>query len=141
VLPDGPSPKFLAQSRARSPQQIDGLIIISQFRRAVIAQHGCVPQDMLVRMRIERAQQLFVRTDDTIAIIAERIGYESPFSLSRAFRRVVGISPRQYRRQNLSTGGHDDGTGVAHPLTGSTHCAEARTSKRAAGHRDGPRNR
>jgi AraC-like DNA-binding protein len=72
---------------------------VSQFRRVVIAEHGCTPQDMLLRMRIGRAQQLLLRTDDKLEVIAERVGYESPFSLSRAFRRVVGVSPRQYRSQ------------------------------------------
>jgi AraC-like DNA-binding protein len=73
---------------------------VSQFRRVVIAQHGCAPQDMLQRLRIGRAQHLLARTDDTLAVIAERVGYESPFSLSRAFRRVIGVSPRQYRNQS-----------------------------------------
>jgi AraC family transcriptional regulator len=113
---------------------------ISQFRRVVIAQQGCAPQDMLVRMRIERAQQLLIRTDDTLAIIAERIGYESPFSLSRAFHRVVGVSPRQYRRQNLPTGGRDDGAGVEHSPPRTGHRAGARTTMRAAA-RQGGRSR
>jgi transcriptional regulator GlxA family with amidase domain len=81
---------------------------VSQFRRIVIAQHGCTPQEMLLRMRIWRAQQLLVRTNDTLAVVAERVGYESPFSLSRAFRRVIGISPRQYRGQAFAAGDPED---------------------------------
>jgi AraC-like DNA-binding protein len=82
---------------------------ISQFRRVVAAQHGCAPQYMLLRMRIGRAQHLLVRTDDTLAVIAERVGYESPFSLSRAFRRLIGVSPRQYRNQACPDGRpHED---------------------------------
>lgn len=77
---------------------------VSQLRRVVISEHGCSPQEMLLRMRIGRAQQLLFRTEDTLAVVAERVGYESPFSLSRAFRRLVGLSPRQYRKQALLAG-------------------------------------
>lgn len=77
---------------------------VSQFRRVVVAEHASTPQGMLVRMRVERAQQLLVRTEDTLDVIADRVGYESPFSLSRAFRRAVGISPRQFRQQANAAG-------------------------------------
>lgn len=104
---------------------------VSQFRRVVIAQHARTPQGMLLGMRIGRAQQLLVRTDDTLAVVAERVGYESPFSLSRAFRRVVGVSPRQYRRQRYLAGRHGgDGDDGPSPNLQRARRARARGGRR-----------
>ena len=33
----------------------------------------------------------------TIGSVADQVGYGSPFALSTAFKRVRGVSPRQYR--------------------------------------------
>jgi len=33
--------------------------------------------------------------------VASRVGYGSPFALSTAFKRVRGVSPRQYRDDAL----------------------------------------
>ena len=35
--------------------------------------------------------------DATIGSVAHQVGYSTPFALSTAFKRVRGISPRQYR--------------------------------------------
>lgn len=110
---------------------------VSQFRRVVLAQHGTTPQDMLLRLRIGRAQQLLLRTEDTLAVIAERVGYESPFSLSRAFSRTVGMSPRKYRVKI----GTPDGTvrraipglGAPAPLVGAAELAAAGAPERGSG--------
>jgi AraC-like DNA-binding protein len=107
---------------------------VSQFRRVVVAQHGSTPQDMLVKMRIGRAQQLLVRTDDTLAVIADRVGYESPFSLSRAFRRACGVSPREYRKRAYPAGRHDGDERAAGTPAPAAPAPEAR-----AGHARAPR--
>ncbi|MEM8613065.1 MAG: AraC family transcriptional regulator [Cyanobacteria bacterium P01_H01_bin.105] len=49
--------------------------------------------------RMEQAQQLLCDRELTIAIIAERVGYASPSRFSQAFKRQLGITPSQYRRQ------------------------------------------
>lgn len=69
----------------------------AQFRRVVGQVYRASPSEILQSMRIERAKQLLRRTDDSLEQIAERVGYESPFSLSRAFKRAVGRSPREFK--------------------------------------------
>jgi AraC-like DNA-binding protein len=113
---------------------------VSQFRRVVVAHHGCTPQDMLLRMRIGRAQQLLVRTENTLAVVAERVGYESPFSLSRAFRRVVGVSPRKYRSQAHQELRRDAAGGVATTLHAANRVAE-HLPRSSPGRRDPIRGR
>jgi AraC-like DNA-binding protein/quercetin dioxygenase-like cupin family protein len=114
---------------------------VSQFRRVVLAQHGRSPQDMLLDMRIGRAQQLLARTDDKLSVIAERVGYESPFSLSRAFRRTVGISPREYRNRvnplpprdefDDDPGSQGRNTGTGDPSVDSDEGIEKRSEERS----------
>ena len=48
--------------------------------------------------RIAQASQLLTQTALQIQEIAERIGYDDPLYFSRTFTRLVGCSPRQYRK-------------------------------------------
>ncbi len=41
-------------------------------------------------------------SDDGLAAIAARVGYDSEFAFNRAFRRLMGVPPGQYRRQARS---------------------------------------
>ena len=49
--------------------------------------------------RIAQASQLLTQTALQIQEIAERIGYDDPLYFSRTFTRLVGCSPRQYRKR------------------------------------------
>ena len=40
-------------------------------------------------------------TDDGLEAIAEKVGYGDSFVLSKAFKRVVGVSPKEFRTQLL----------------------------------------
>jgi AraC family transcriptional regulator of arabinose operon len=64
------------------------------FRRVT----GYAPIDFLIRQRIQAACRLLDTTDRSIASIAAEVGYEDPYYFTRCFRRVVGNSPRAYRR-------------------------------------------
>jgi AraC family transcriptional regulator of arabinose operon len=48
--------------------------------------------------RVARASQLLTQTTLQIQEIAEEIGYDDPLHFSRTFSRLVGCSPRQYRK-------------------------------------------
>lgn len=49
--------------------------------------------------RIHRAAELLRTTEDSIAAIAEKVGYESQGKFSSAFKEITGILPTEYRRQ------------------------------------------
>ena len=59
---------------------------------------GDTPQSYLQRYRFNKAIQLLRRTDTKIHEIALRVGYESEPSFSKAFKRVMGLSPGSFRR-------------------------------------------
>ena len=59
---------------------------------------GETPMSNLTRARLSRAATYLTSTDAGLEEIARRTGYESPASISKAFRRHYGHSPRSYRR-------------------------------------------
>ena len=69
----------------------------SHLHRVVRQFHQATPLGVLTQMRIERAEDLLTHTSLTLDTIARRVGYASPFALSKAFKRVTGRSPADYR--------------------------------------------
>jgi AraC-like DNA-binding protein len=63
------------------------------FRRHL----DCTPQQYLQRLRITAAATEVAEGAAALADIAERHGFADQFSFSRAFKRVLGVSPTQYR--------------------------------------------
>jgi AraC-like DNA-binding protein len=59
---------------------------------------GVSVMDYLTRWRMLLAEDRLVKSDDPVSAIAHSLGYESESSFSTAFKRVVGVSPRQYGR-------------------------------------------
>ena len=58
---------------------------------------GEPPMAFLTGWRIALAADLLLEPDATVGSVAAKVGYGSPFALSTAFKRLRGISPKQYR--------------------------------------------
>lgn len=58
---------------------------------------GSPPMAYLTWWRVIRAATLLRETRDTLATIAGRVGYGSPYALSHAFKREFGTTPGRYR--------------------------------------------
>jgi len=65
------------------------------FKQAV----GMPPHQFMIARRVERAKEMLCDQDQTIAGVALRTGFSTPLQLTRAFRRVVGTTPSEFRRQ------------------------------------------
>lgn len=57
------------------------------------------PQQYLMRFRMERAAQMLQEGDLTVGEIARSCGYPDPLTFSKAFKRTMGATPSQYRRE------------------------------------------
>jgi transcriptional regulator GlxA family with amidase domain len=68
-----------------------------QFHRIVARFHNTTPMGMVTRLRMQRAEQLLLSTDYPLKLVADLVGYETPFAFSRAFKRHAGKSPKFYR--------------------------------------------
>ncbi|WP_010274692.1 helix-turn-helix transcriptional regulator [Paenibacillus senegalensis] len=55
--------------------------------------------DYLNRLRIARARELLLQTEDKIKEIAERVGYQNLNSFNRMFKKYTGLTPSEYRKK------------------------------------------
>ena len=68
------------------------------FRSLVKSSTGVSPMETVTGLRMEQAKTLLLHSDHKLAAIALLVGYDSPYSLSRAFKRVTGMWPRDFRK-------------------------------------------
>jgi AraC-like DNA-binding protein len=59
---------------------------------------GESPMEYLTRWRMLLAGDKLVNSSDPISIISLSLGYESESAFSTAFKRIMGSSPRKYKR-------------------------------------------
>jgi transcriptional regulator GlxA family with amidase domain len=65
--------------------------------RLFIAQTGATPARFVERVRVEAARDLLEAGLTPVATIAEQIGFGSAETMRRAFLRVLGVGPADYR--------------------------------------------
>lgn len=59
---------------------------------------GQTPLDYVTEWRMQKAVQLLKQEDKKLVEVAQSVGYESDAAFSKAFKRVVGVTPGQYRQ-------------------------------------------
>lgn len=72
-------------------------ISYSYMRKILYEQTGKSLIDYLNQLRIEKAKQLLLDTDQTIAQIALQVGYNNVQSFNRFFRKYEGMPPSNYK--------------------------------------------
>lgn len=65
--------------------------------------------DFLIGLRIDYAKRLLRDSDVTVQEISDLLGYSNSTSFIRVFKRMVGLSPGQYREEQLKSAGSDAG--------------------------------
>lgn len=58
------------------------------------------PIDYFIRLKVQRACQYLDFSDISIQEVAGTLGYDDPYYFSRVFKRIMGVSPLQYRKGN-----------------------------------------
>lgn len=56
------------------------------------------PIDYFIRLKIQRACQYLDFTDMAVQEVSSVLGYEDAYYFSRVFKRIMGVSPSQYRK-------------------------------------------
>lgn len=69
------------------------------YQRLFARTFGETPHEFLTRMRMDRARQLLAREAMPVTEVCFAVGYESLGSFSARFRRVVGRSPAEFKRE------------------------------------------
>lgn len=73
------------------------------FQRLFSRELGTSPGRFVERCRIDAARRLLESTDEGLTAIARRCGFGSAETFLRAFKRLVGVTPTEYR-QRFATG-------------------------------------
>ena len=58
--------------------------------------------EYLEKCRIDKSCELLLTSDESIATIAQLSGYSNVYSFRRAFKRILNLSPKDYRNKNIS---------------------------------------
>ncbi|MBT0768259.1 AraC family transcriptional regulator [Kineosporia sp. J2-2] len=72
----------------------------SSFAERFTSVLGESPLAYLTRVRMLTAQRLLLHTGRSVSDVAAEVGYGSDSAFSTAFRRVVGVSPRNFRDEH-----------------------------------------
>jgi AraC-like DNA-binding protein len=80
-------------------EEICGRIQLSRehFVRLFSARMGMPPMRYYSRLKIEAAQAMLSSTNMRVLEIADKLGFENQFNFTRAFKRVSGMAPTEYR--------------------------------------------
>ena len=62
------------------------------------AETGMTPGSYLNRLVLDRACRMLLSEDDSIAAVAERLGFSDQFYFTKYFRRQMNMTPSAYRR-------------------------------------------
>ncbi len=69
------------------------------FQRLFSKEVGTSPAKFVERCRIDAGRRLLESTTDGLSTIARRCGFTSPETFLRAFKRLVGVNPTEYRQR------------------------------------------
>ena len=86
------------------PWTIEKLATLGGYSRshlqAMVRQaNGCGAMEMVARIRMKHSMKFLQDRSIKLTDVAERVGYQSPFSFSKAFKRIVGMTPEDFRHQ------------------------------------------
>lgn len=75
----------------------------THFRRIFRNIIGTSPLDFINNKRIIKSCNLLCTTQESILNISEMVGFHSLSSYNRCFTKMMNMSPREYRKQNIQT--------------------------------------
>jgi len=82
--------------RVQESAEIAGTSVRS-LQRYLTSQHLSYSK-LISKLRFETAKRQLAHTDQPITEIANELGYSDPSHFARAFRRIAGVSPTEYRK-------------------------------------------
>jgi len=85
------------------PWTLESLAHKVAMSRSAFAEHfmrfvGTPPMQYLANWRMQVAANQLLSTTDSVVAVANRVGYDSEAAFSRAFKKVVGAPPSEWRR-------------------------------------------
>ncbi|MCD8013707.1 MAG: response regulator [Lachnospiraceae bacterium] len=72
------------------------------FSRMFLKETGMRYKEYLLKHKMDYAGKLLVETDLPVTLIASKVGYENFTNFSKMFRKVMGVTPTDYRKNGSS---------------------------------------
>jgi transcriptional regulator GlxA family with amidase domain len=91
--------------RVENPWTVEALAMAAGMSRSAFALRfkellGETPLEYLTNWRMYKATGFLQQGDKKLFEVAKSVGYESDAAFSEAFKRVLGVAPREYRRSS-----------------------------------------
>lgn len=67
--------------------------LLRKFQKAT----GHLPNQYLQKLRVEKAKQLLLNTNDSFEYITYLVGYSNTSSFRKLFKKMTGLNPREYK--------------------------------------------
>ncbi|XID95046.1 AraC family transcriptional regulator [Paenibacillaceae bacterium WGS1546] len=95
--------EFIEQNYA-TDLKIEGLAERLRINRKYLSKifkdtTGLTPQQYFLQSRMNRASELIQKSTLSMSEIASSVGYKDPFLFSRMYKKITGVSPRDYRKK------------------------------------------
>jgi len=74
---------------------------VSTFKRKFIKLYNEIPSQYFLQQKMEIAKSLLLQNENPGEVFY-KVGYENHSSFSQSFKQVYGISPTQFKQQNLT---------------------------------------
>jgi len=71
----------------------------SRFSSLFKQKTGYAPIDYFIQMKMQKASQQLDFSTNSVKDIALSMGFDDPYYFSKRFRKIIGLSPKQYRSQ------------------------------------------
>ena len=86
---------------------VESLAVAAGMSRSAFAARfkellGQTPLDYVTEWRMQKAVLLLKEEDKKLVEVAQLVGYESDAAFSKAFKRVVGVTPGEYRQGTVN---------------------------------------
>lgn len=88
--------RFAEELRVDELMELSGLSRAT-FHRRFLREMGRTPLEMITELRMGRAKELLLLTDYPIADVADMCGYPDNSYFARAFKRLCGVTPGEFR--------------------------------------------
>ena len=83
----------------------------SWFRKAFKKYAGISPAQFQLQIRLQRAKDLLLNTNQSVSEIAYELTFDTPGQFSTFFRQKANMTPKEFRstgRANMAAGNHND---------------------------------
>jgi AraC family transcriptional regulator len=80
--------------------ELAGVVQLSEFHfaRKFRTEFGCPPHTYVMRKRMERAKAQLAKGNTPLKVVAASSGFADQSHMTRLFRRLLGVTPAEYRR-------------------------------------------